>query len=175
MHPNILVAKSRIDELGLFAGQRICRGERIWQLDPNAEFLTWSDARRLPRRMWKQIYQCGIDAYVILTDGSQYMNHSCNPNTWANGDAAFDARLDIAAGDEVTCDYGTFLTDLRWNGMMCHCNSRNCRTRITSRDCLAADIQKTYAGHLPSWVTRFINEHTVALSNQLRYDNLHHH
>jgi len=163
LHPNISVGKSSIDELGLFAWQDIRKGERVWQLDPNVEFLTWTDAKRLPRRMWKQIYQCGIDLYVILTDGSQYMNHSCNPNTWANGDTSFDARLDIAAGDEVTCDYGTFLTDIRWEGMSCRCNSRNCRTKITSLDCLNVDFQTAYAGHLPSWVTRFINEHARSL------------
>ncbi|HKM76033.1 MAG TPA: SET domain-containing protein [Candidatus Bathyarchaeia archaeon] len=170
LHPNILVAKSSIDELGLFAGQRIRRGERIWQLDPNAESLTLTEAKRLPRRMGKQIYQCGIDTYVILTDGSEYMNHSCNPNTWANGDITFDARVDIAAGEEVTCDYGTFLTDSRWNGMVCHCNSRNCRARITSRDCLNVDFQTAYVGHLPSWVTRFINEHTLSPSGMNRVE-----
>jgi hypothetical protein len=164
LHPNILVGRSSIDELGLFAGQRIRRGERVWQLDPNTEFLTWTDAKRLPRRRWKQIYQCGIDTYVILTDGSQYMNHCCDPNTWPNGDTTFDARLDIEAGDEVTCDYGTFLTDMRWKGMICHCNSGNCRTRITSQDCLNVDFQRTYVGHLPSWVTRFINEQARILS-----------
>ena len=159
LHRNIVVEKSSIHELGLFAEQRIGRGEMIWQLDPNTEFLAWAAIKKLPRKMWKQIYQCGTDAYVILTDGSQYMNHSCNPNAWANGDASFDARSDIEAGEEVTCDYGTFLTDIRWEGMECHCNSTNCRRRITSLDCLNADFHRTYAGHLPSWVSRFIQEH----------------
>jgi uncharacterized protein len=162
LHPNILVGKSGIDGLGLFAEQLISKGERIWQLEPNSEFLTLTAAKRLPRKMWNQIYQCGIDTYVILTDSSQYMNHSCNPNTWANGDRAFDARMDILAGEEVTCDYGTFLTDVHWEGMICHCKSRNCRRTITSRDCLNVNFQRMYMDHLPSWVTRCINEHTLS-------------
>ena len=160
LHPSILVGKSGIDGLGLFARQPIRKDERIWQIDPTSEFLTLTEAKRLPRKMWNQIYQCGIDTYVILTDGSQYMNHSCNPNTWANGDRIFDARMGILVGEEVTCDYGTFLTDVDWEGMICQCKSRNCRRTITSRDCLNVDFQRTYVGHLPSWVTRCIIEHT---------------
>jgi SET domain-containing protein len=159
LHPNILIRKSSIHELGLFAEEHIPKGQRIWELDQDAEILRWTDVKHLPRRMWKQLYQCGAGSYALLTDGSQYMNHCCNPNTWPNGDTAFDAMVDISPREEVTCDYATFLTDMRWKGMVCHCNSRNCRTRITSLDCLNPEFQSIYVGHLPSWVTQFINEH----------------
>ena len=68
-------------------------------------------------------------------DQGGYINHSCNPNAGLVDVRTFAAIRDIACGEEVTCDYGTFETATGWT-LQCQCGASNCRGVITGRDFL---------------------------------------
>ncbi|MGH2929873.1 MAG: SET domain-containing protein-lysine N-methyltransferase [Solirubrobacteraceae bacterium] len=80
---------------------------------------------------WDAIYLGNGRHCVCLVprDGNpaDYGNHSCAPNTAlvAVGEADRIALTDIAAGEELTIDYGT-LSPVGW-AMRCTCGAPACR------------------------------------------------
>jgi SET domain-containing protein len=56
--------------------------------------------------------------WVLPGDHDRYMNHSDEPNVGMNpnGNTENLALRDIAAGEELTCDYRTF--DAEWRGKL---------------------------------------------------------
>ena len=43
----------------------------------------------------------------MCIDDARFMNHSADPNTHEKGQSSIASR-DIAAGEELTCNYGNF-------------------------------------------------------------------
>jgi SET domain-containing protein len=85
------------------------------------------------------------------------LNHSCDPTLgWAD-DHTLVAIRDIAAGDELTLDYATIVTDPEFV-MMCHCDTYRCRQVIEGTDWKIPQLQKRYAGHWAPQVQRLINQ-----------------
>jgi SET domain len=83
------------------------------------------------------------------------LNHSCEPNLgWAD-DHTLVALRDIAAGDELTLDYATVITDPDFV-MMCHCETYRCRQVIEGTDWKIPQLQKRYAGWWAPAVQRLI-------------------
>lgn len=71
------------------------------------------------------------------TDGNpaRWINHSCDPNCTAeliDGHIWLIANRDIAAGEEITFDYGFDLVDYREHP--CHCGAPNCYGYIVARE-----------------------------------------
>lgn len=67
---------------------------------------------------------------------SNFMNHSCAPNmVYARQDDIIAAR-DIAAGEELTIDYGSFIVNVD-QGFLCGCQDPCCRHRIRRHDWIA--------------------------------------
>ncbi len=97
---------SPIEGTGLVATELIPAGTVIWKASPDDIKLTARELRRLPREQHHLVYQCG-DRFILTVDGSQYMNHSCDPNTWWLGDETTVARRDIQPGEEITYDYAS--------------------------------------------------------------------
>ena len=63
---------------------------------------------------------------MLLGSPDCYVNHSCDPNAYVlyEGESSFlVARRDIAAGDEVTCDYNINVTGGDAWECQCGCNS----------------------------------------------------
>jgi SET domain-containing protein len=107
--------KSPIQGIGLFARQPIARGTPVWRLDERFD-------RLIPVEVWEAqegAIKSYLDRYcyprrkdprfiVFEADDARYMNHSDDPNTdFSDGDVAYALR-DIAAGEELTCDYNVF-------------------------------------------------------------------
>jgi SET domain-containing protein len=158
LHKDIKVGKSKIEGLGLIATAFIPKGTVIWILDKNEKRLTLEELRKLPPDIQKLAYQ-DKDKYIITTDDSQYMNHSCNPNTWWIDDETLEAYRDIQPGEDVTYDYATAeIDDSFRSDWKCNCGAKNCRKIITAKDCLDTKFQKKYKGHLPSWTMEFITK-----------------
>ena len=106
LHPAIQRRPSLIKGDGLFAVRPIVKGEKVWQLDPRRDiFYTPAQAMALSDELKALIFQYK-DRYVLNYDDTRYMNHSCDPNTWWEGDEAMTARRDIRTGEEITYDYG---------------------------------------------------------------------
>jgi hypothetical protein len=160
MHPDIRVRESPIEGRGIFAGRLIPKGTTVWKLtEAPGTFVTHAELRRLPpdRRHLAYRYR---DRYLLSSDGSEYMNHSCDPNTCWIDDETMVASRDIRPGDEVTFDYATSDVHVWWRAKwVCHCGAPGCRKIITGRDCLDPVFAERHRGHLPSWTVDFMQRH----------------
>lgn len=112
------VAPSTIHGLGLFAVEIIPRGTAIWRFELafDREFSPEQFAA-LPSQAqahlrWFAYVDASTGNRVLSGDHCCFMNHSASPNTGAPSGASPPittvALRDIAAGEELTCDYHAF-------------------------------------------------------------------
>ncbi len=112
------VDRSAIEGLGLFAVVPVAAGTPVWQWEPGFdrrfrpdEFAALPERARAHVRHYGYL-DAGRDCWVLNGDLTIFMNHSPTPNTGAPGSlGASDATValrDIAAGEELTCDYHAF-------------------------------------------------------------------
>lgn len=157
LHQNTLVKQITANNRGIFAKSDFKKGEVIWKLDPTKKLLSKDERNNLPPEIKKLAFQYK-DKFVVVNDGSEYMNHSCDPNLGFSSDDELSAMRDIKAGEELTYDYSTAdIGDWKasWN---CNCGSNNCRKIITGNDCLNKKFQEKYKNYLPSWVVEYIED-----------------
>lgn len=129
------IRASPTHNVGLFATEAVPAGTAIW--NPCTKCSRWSkeEVAALPEARFAALDKYGH----LLTDGSlllpclgaYLMNHSCEANVLDLGLDFGVAVRDIAPGEEVTCDYATFVEDNGWS-MECRCRSRRCRGLITT-------------------------------------------
>jgi hypothetical protein len=121
---------------GVFATQDIPKGTITWALDPLDQIIDQSKAKnirdlsevQLRRYSWVN----GSGDRILCWDFGRFMNHSCEPSSVGPGKLEFEIAVrDIAAGEEITCDYGTFNLE---EPLLCACGSPNCRGRISQDD-----------------------------------------
>jgi uncharacterized protein len=123
------VRRSPIQGRGLFALSPVPARRKLGEL--GGERITVRAARRRARRAERIAiveFEDGtaLDASRLGTD-FRYINHSCSPNAFmrrAGGRVEFYALRPIAAGEEVTCDYGETHHD---GTLPCRCGSPRCR------------------------------------------------
>ena len=109
------VAPSAIEGLGVFAGEFIERGRLMWSLNPKFDiFVYHEEIEVLPphvqhfisRYSYPHLEMPGV--VVVDSDNGRFMNHNLAPNTdFRVFDRGF-ALVDIAQGDEITCNYHEF-------------------------------------------------------------------
>jgi SET domain-containing protein len=103
--------KSKVHGLGVFAGQPIRKGAKIWRFVYGFDrFYTRRRLAKLPKQARDYInlhgYQWGKEILLSM-DYDTFMNHSENPNTdFHNGFVI--ARNNIRKGEEITNDYRAF-------------------------------------------------------------------
>lgn len=102
----------------------------------------------------------GVYARVDLHPGTVVagpLNHSCDPNTWYDGDVLVTRRT-VAAGEELTYDYATGSADLPADAVLyCHCETYRCRQVVEGSDWRIPQLQQRYAGHFEPSVQRLID------------------
>ena len=163
LHEAITVGVSAINGRGLFAAASIPVGALIWRetkVTPTfsrAEIESWDLQQQA--RFLEHAYQVGADRWMGYLDFNDdiemLMNHSCDPNTWFEGDWQMVARRAIAAGEEITYDYST--SDTEFLGLKCRCGSGLCRGVITGAEYQDLDFQRRYANHFLSYVGELIS------------------
>jgi hypothetical protein len=99
--------------------------------------MTYAEMHALPPEIFDLPVQAWFDTFVGPTRAEEIepvdrMNHSCEPNCGVRGSVVVVARRDIAAGEELTFDYGT--TDTVGLTMECKCGAPTCRGVVTSDD-----------------------------------------
>lgn len=100
--------KSPIHGLGVFAGEFIAKGKKIWRfVEGYDRVYTPKQFARLPKaaKDFIRFYGYRVDGEILLTvDHDRNINHAEDANTvWRNGYCI--ARRDIAKGREITNDY----------------------------------------------------------------------
>jgi uncharacterized protein len=112
------VAPSAIHGLGLFTVRAVPRGAAIWKFQPNfdhefsaAQFAALPSAAQRHLR-WFAFLDLAGGHWILSGDHACFMNHAAAPNTGAPPDAkppvVTVALRDLAAGEEITCDYFAF-------------------------------------------------------------------
>lgn len=112
------VASSRIHGLGLFTLEPVPAGTPVWRFEPGFDH-TFSPAAvaALPEPARGHVRWFGFvrpaDGFWVLSgDHACFMNHASPPNTGLPPDgiqtAVTVALRDLAAGEELTCDYYAF-------------------------------------------------------------------
>lgn len=120
---------------GVVATRFIPRGTITWVRDELDQVFT---ARQMQRK--KDSYgdllekYCFLDRcgrWVLCWDLARYINHSCQASCIETGFDFEIAVRDIAAGDELTDDYGTLNITSSFH---CHCGSPDCRKLVHPDD-----------------------------------------
>jgi len=103
--------KSRIHGLGVFAGQSIRKGTKIWRFVVGFDrFYTRKRLAKLPKAARDYINLHGYQwkkEILLSMDYDTFMNHSENPNTHFHNGFVI-ARSNIRKGEEITNDYRAF-------------------------------------------------------------------
>lgn len=110
---------SSIEGLGLFTREPVKAGQVIWAFDPRFDrLIPMADLEAAPPViqdfLWRYTYPHAGNPQLLVfeADEARHMNHSDTPNTdFSRGDTATTLR-DIAAGEELTCNYRDFLPEL---------------------------------------------------------------
>jgi len=109
------LAPSAIEGLGVFAGEFIERGRLFWSLNPKFDIFVYPEEigsypahmrDYITRYTYPHLEMPGV--VVLDADNGKFMNHSLAPNTdFRIFDEGY-ALVDIAVGDEITCNYHEF-------------------------------------------------------------------
>jgi uncharacterized protein len=112
------IGPSDIEGVGVFAARPISAGSIIWTFDPALDkLLSEEDLAALPEAsrnfMARYSYRSLADPskFVLESDNGRFMNHSIPPNTRFTDPNFGFAIADIAADEEITCNYAEFEPD----------------------------------------------------------------
>jgi SET domain-containing protein len=159
IHPKVVAGRSRINGTGVFARDAIAKGERVMVF--GGEVLTREQALSGDYRI-RSIRPVDENTFLGLPESDpdigldEYLNHSCDANTWLEDEVTLVAKRDIAAGEEITLDQGTwniedpYISDLA----PCSCGAPDCRGELTEKDWKRADVQERYRGHFHPMIRR---------------------
>lgn len=119
--PTVL-GPSTIHGTGVFAASPIPAGTCIWEFSPGVDWrISPEDLEAFPEPYRTQLrawcYRDTDDHYVLCGDAAKFMNHADAPNCDDPDGRHTLANRDIAAGDELTCDYRTFDRDSAAKGL----------------------------------------------------------
>jgi len=109
------VAASEIEGVGVFAAAPVAKGALIWRLNPDFDRLVPAYSYPgLPDAMKELIDRYAYPSpdkpgYLVYeVDNGRFINHSDAPNTDFSEYGGGFAMRNIAAGEELTCDYSQF-------------------------------------------------------------------
>lgn len=109
------VGPSAIEGVGVFAAEFVRAGQPIYRFEPGFDrLISPSDLAAMPEPICRFVdrytYPHPADASLLVldADNGRHMNHSNEPNT-NFADAVYGYAIrDIAAGEEITCNYAEF-------------------------------------------------------------------
>jgi SET domain-containing protein len=103
--------KSAIHGIGVFAGERIAKGTKMWRFVEGFDrCYSLKQFKKLPKpaREFLKNYGYLVDGEVLFTvDNDRHTNHSDKPNTYLKAGYVI-ARRAIRRGEEITVDYREF-------------------------------------------------------------------
>ena len=109
------VAPSDVEGVGVFASEAISKGTMIWRYDPSFDRLVparWLEEQTATMQDFLKKYAYPAhnepDMLVIEIDNGRFMNHTLEPNTDFTRVVEGYALRDIAAGEELLCNYNEF-------------------------------------------------------------------
>jgi hypothetical protein len=168
--PKLLPGISKIHGNGVIAAEPIKKGEKLMEF--GGEIISPDDFETDVYRM-RSIWQVGEGVYLALREDDpepsldESLNHSSDANCWLDGEVDLVARRNIAAGEEITLDQGTWNHDedeYVWDQDHCSCGADGCRKTLTHNDWKLPAVRARYRGHFHPFVQRMIGAAATAES-----------
>lgn len=162
---DVKVKPSSIEGLGLFAVKPVRSGERIRDVNVVREITPNAPLREDIGERWDHCdYPDGRT--VLLGFPDRHVNHCCDPNAFVEYAEALCwlvARREIAAGEEITCDYAINITG--GTSWPCHCGAARCRGQtLGDYFLLPLEIQREYRPLLAEWFVRRHHDRLAGLA-----------
>ncbi len=127
----LIVRKSRLHGLGVFAGEEIPANRKV--IEYTGKVISVSEANTHDTSMVTYFFALTRRRVVdgsVGGSGAQYVNHSCQPNIFTKilkGHILYMSRQRIPIGEELTVDYRFSANE---EDVPCNCGSRVCRGTI---------------------------------------------
>ena len=146
------------DDLGMYAVAPIAADELIERYEEQPHVLV---SKTHVKKHWnagqqelfaRYAFPITDEVYVMWSSNPEEwkpINHSCDPNAWLDG-LNLTARRAIAAGEQITMDYGTFCNE-SLEAFVCNCGSAECRGTIRGTDYRSDHIAR-YGRHVSDYV-----------------------
>lgn len=113
------IMPSSIQGFGLFAARPIPAGTVVWQYHEPVDYRLRDIPQELIAFADRYAYKPpGGEYREFCGDGAMFLNHSNTPNTSHDRYGVGYANRDIAAGEELTCDYREFDSDPESGGAL---------------------------------------------------------
>jgi len=157
--PKVKSRKSKIGK-GLFAIKEIHKGELIIDFThAPGKLVTTKEADRLYEK--GNDYMIQVDENIFFAasnkreiEDSDFINHSCNPNSGIKVSLKIVAMRDIKRGEEITMDYA--MCESSEFSIKCLCGSPRCRKVITGNDWKEKELQRKYKGYFSYYLQKKI-------------------
>ncbi|HET7206996.1 MAG TPA: SET domain-containing protein-lysine N-methyltransferase [Terriglobales bacterium] len=143
----LVIGFSKIHTLGCYTNSPIAKGTFIVEYTGPRLSVAEADERYAEQ---EDTYLFGLEDGKHVIDGygdAAFINHSCSPNcesVESDGEVWIVALRDIAAGEELTYDYGLYDGDVD-DPSSCACGARNCRGTLYSEEEVARRSRETRA------------------------------
>ena len=116
IYVNTFVSESATNNLGLFAGQDIQKGQLIWKYNASTCLIVTPEQEHVLLEskvdaLTKSIHHFGCPnnrGCLIHMDNMRYINHSNYPNTMIVDEDTMIATRDIKCGEELHEDYHSY-------------------------------------------------------------------
>jgi uncharacterized protein len=153
---------SKIHGVGVIANAPIARGEKLMEFGGLP-----IDGADVATELYRErsVWTVGDDLFLALLKSDplpsldENLNHSCDANSWLTDEVTLAARRDIAAGEEITLDQGTWNfeeDEYTWDEDSCSCGSAHCRKNLTRTDWKQPGVQQRYADHFHPMIQKMI-------------------
>ncbi len=147
---------------GLFTNNNISKGERLVVFGGHVMTVDQESATEIAAGDYP--LQIADDlvigpAYETEIENSDFINHSCDPNSGFKGQIFLVAMRDIQAGEEICFDYAMALSG-DGSGLhieKCGCKSDQCRGVIAELDWQRQDLQEKYKGYFQFYLEEKID------------------
>jgi SET domain-containing protein len=160
LSPKAIANNSPIQGIGIFAIEKISKGEQISVLGGVIVHINDIDAYR--QIMGHIGLQIDDQFFMVPTTRDELpikgtVNHSCSPNAGLSSSVVFIAIRDIEPGEECTFDYAT--SETYFPSFGCHCVSANCRKTITQDDWKIPELQQKLGQYYSPYLRAKLNRH----------------
>jgi hypothetical protein len=163
----IRIGNSKIHGRGVFAVERISRGDVLLRIDDTRVV---DDEHPIREDLGENADHCDYlpdGTTVLMQEPERYINHSCDPNVfvYSVGKTRFVLALrGILAGEEITYDYS--VNAVGGDVWTCRCGASNCRGRHRCDFfALPERTQLRYLPKLDPWFARVHEDRIRSLLN----------
>ncbi|OQR99114.1 3-deoxy-D-manno-octulosonic acid transferase [Thraustotheca clavata] len=165
---------------GLFASNDMEEGAIVWYWDKATEPLETFTRQEIMihedcQKLTNFSYMVGDDTFASTLepekDACWYMNHSCDPNCWFDGNDQIVTKRPVKKGEQLCYDYACTESESSLHaGLVCQCGSINCRGKLKFDDWRNPKFIQANHGHLTDFIMKKYAENSWYDSRmELRY------